>query len=110
MVTTCPSRITWAEGAAISFKVSRVFSVRYSCTNPNIALRITMAMMVSASVISPISTDKMVEISRIITIRSRNCPKKIFSGPLFFLADKVFSPASSSLFCASLEVRPSCSN
>ena len=78
----------------MSRSASRVFSVRYSCTNPRIALSRTMTTIVTASVHSPSSADMPVAASRISTIVSRNCDRKIRTGPGGLTCTRVLLPDS----------------
>ena len=113
-VTSCEASISFsfpslqhfAVGEVMERRASSVFSVRYSCTKPSMALRRTMRIIVTASDISPRSTDITVAPRSIITITSLNCPRNILMGPVLLLSPRVFSPCAFSLSAASFSVRP----
>ena len=104
--TISPSRITFATGGEKFLSAFRVRSVLYSWINPKIAFNKTMQIIVSASKVSPIIVEITVLISKMTTIKSLNCPAKIFSGRIFLSFLKVFSPYFSSCSPAFLFVKP----
>ena len=63
---------TLQVGAANSFNASNDFSVLNSCTNPKIALIITIISIVSASALSPIIPEIIVAAIKTQTIKSLN--------------------------------------
>ncbi len=109
---SCPPRITDACGADMFLSISMAFSALLSCTTPITASTVTMASMMTESVISPspprqdVMNETAAAISRIITMKSENCEIKRANMLLrlaFFIS---FLPYSRRRCSACRSVRP----
>ncbi len=86
------SLYTKAFGAAIFFKALMAFSALYSCTNPMIALSITITIIAIVSAISPIIPDITAAAINTIIMKSLNCSRNIIKSVFFFISCNSFGP------------------
>ena len=101
-----PSRMTRALGAARRFKASSAFSPRYSSEKPMIAQANTIAMITSASTISPI-TKEIAVATKSMTIKiSINCERSILHHEIPFTFLNSLGPNSASRLLASSSLKP----
>ena len=102
-----PSRRTRAWGLIICWSASTARSALYFWMKLTVALRITIAKMTVASVISPNAYAREPATIRIMTIKSKNSSINWnINGFLAFVL-MMFGPISRSFFCTCWRVRPS---
>src|SRR3990172_2061345 len=85
----CPSRTTWACGAASALSAWIAFSARYSWKKPNVALKTTITKITIASYHSstvprspPITALTIAAMMRTTTSGSTNCPRRMRRGEI----------------------------
>ncbi len=103
---TCPSRRTTDLRAAICRSARKACSARYSCTNPMIAFRTTIARIAAASSGSPIAPETAAAAMRSRIMKSVNCAPRIRQGPRGAASPISLRPWRTRRRAASSEVRP----
>lgn len=101
-----PSLSTLDLRLIIFFNDSIDFSALYSWINPKIALRTTIIIIITPSIICPIAIEMSVAMMRIIVSGLVNWLNNMIQGEIFFFSWSIFGPYWESLCCASMELSP----